>query len=131
MYAGNDCWFESTTPNCKFTRTHELMLDKKKHKIVRYKNIDTLDKRLMNSVMNDFEGTPYDKGDLVDFFISGVIFENFKNVVRILGDRSKKFSVCSTSLGYILKSGGMCIDVQTTDPAFFVNRNDLFQTIKG
>lgn len=130
MYDKDGFFFESTTPNCRFIHTSKLDLDKKKYLIVRCKKIDKLNRTLMREKMNDLEGTPYDIGDLADFFITGVLLGYFKDNISLIGDRTKKYLVCSTALGTILKVGGFPIIPQVTDPAFFVNRPDLFTIIK-
>lgn len=131
MYVGGNIWFESTTPVCRYITTEDLLFTKKKYKIVRLKEMNNLDKHMMRSTMDDLAGTPYDKGDLVDFFISGVLFNNFKDVITVLGDRAKEYTVCSTALATVLKNGGMIIDPKITDPSFFVNRPDLFELIEA
>lgn len=115
-------------PVCKWTAIDSLDLDRKQWKIVRYHS--TLDSAAMLQAAYRLIHTPYDKGDLLDFALSGWL-GRAANVVSLFGDRANKYRVCSTAAADVLATGGAKFQMPTTqiDPAYFANVSDDWQTV--
>lgn len=66
--------------------------------------------------------TPYDKGDLLDFALSGWL-GRAANVISLFGDRANKYRVCSTAAAEVLQAGGaqFQMPISQVDPAYFAN----------
>lgn len=75
--------------------------------------------------------TPYDKGDLLDFALSGWL-GRAANTISLFGDRADKYRVCSTAAAEILQSGGAQFRLPPTqiDPAYFANMPDDWSIIR-
>lgn len=126
----NGRFFEATTPVCRWTRFAELNLGRKQWKVVRYKS--ALNRSAMLRTAYNLIHTPCDKGDLLDFALSGWLGRAAK-VISLFGDRANKFRVCSTAAAEVLQAGGAQFQMPTTevDPAYFVNVVEDWQTIVG
>lgn len=72
--------------------------------------------------------TPYDKGDLLDFALSGWL-GRAANLISLFGDRANKFRVCSTAAAEVLAAGGakFRMPISQVDPAYFANMPDDWQ----
>jgi len=129
-------FFEATTPVCRWTKLSELALDKKEWRVALWR--ETLDTAAMLDVAERLIGTPYDKGDLIDLGLAGLVGW-FTKHVRIFGDRAKKYRVCSTAAAEILHAGGARLfwrgkplPPDETDPAAFENQPaDLWQVLEA
>lgn len=125
----NGRFFEATTPACRWTELDALQLEKKKWSVVRYIGpispigpIKALDSAAMLHAAYNLIHTPYDKGDLLDFALSGWL-GRAANTISLFGDRANKYRVCSTAAAEVLQAGGAQFQMPTTqvDPAYFAN----------
>jgi len=152
----NGRFFEMTTPVGKWTPLSEVLLEKKKWKVARYKqglqNVEAMEAKASNMV-----GKKYDVGDLLDFGFSGLLGV-FAKRFRLFGDRGEKYTVCSTALAKVLKAGGAQLSISrkdlrpsaeiaeafknpsidtivlednTIDPAYFVNNPSHWEVIES
>lgn len=116
----NGRFFEATTPRCRWTGLDELHLERKKWKLVRFHK--PLNRGAMLQAAYRLIHTPYDKGDLLDFALSGWL-GRAAHVISLFGDRANKYRVCSTAAAEVLAAGGATfrMPVSQIDPAYFAN----------
>ena len=121
-------FFEATTPVCKWTSFDTLVLDRKRWKLVRCRS--PLASSAMLQTAYRLINTPYDKGDLLDFALSGWL-GRAANLISLFGDRANKFRVCSTAAAEVLRAGGAQFHLPVThiDPAYFANVTDDWRVI--
>ena len=116
----NGRFFEATTPVCRWTELDSLALNGKEWMLVRYSS--PLNPQAMLQTAYRLINSPYDKGDLLDFALSGWL-GRAANVISLFGDRADKFRVCSTAAAEVLQSGGAQFSMPPSqiDPAYFAN----------
>ena len=121
-------FFEATTPICKWTPLDSLDLNRKRWKLVRYRS--PLDSAAMLKAAYRLIHTPYDKGDLLDFALSGWL-GRAASVIALFGDRANKYRVCSTAAAEILEAGGAQFHLPPSqiDPAYFANVPEDWEVI--
>jgi len=145
-------FFEMTVPNGCWTPLADIALNSKDWKVARYRGQTPLDPAAMAAVAQEMVGKPYDKGDLLDFALSGLA-GLFARTFRILGDRANKYRVCSTAAAKVLVAGGAQIRVvradlqpdaeiahnfsgdttilpdDAVDPAYFINNPSTWEVV--
>jgi hypothetical protein len=117
-------FFEATVPNCQWVTLESLVLGKKDWCVARPRF--TLDVQGMYLRAGALNGTPYDKGDLIDFELSRI----FGWRLHVFGDRAHKYAVCSTAAASVILAGGgmirgpdhMPVVADAVDPATFENQ---------
>ncbi len=121
-------FFEATTPVCRWIAIDRLVLGRKHWIIVRSRT--ALDNAAMLQAAYRLVHTPYDKGDLLDFALSGWL-GRAANIISLFGDRADKYRVCSTAAAEILQAGGAPFQFPITqvDPAYFANMPEDWQTV--
>lgn len=121
-------FFEATTPVCRWTSLEDAGLEKKHWIIVRYHK--PLDSVAMLQAADRLIHTPYDKGDLLDFALSGWL-GRAAHVISLFGDRANKYRVCSTAAAEILAAGGarFRFPISQIDPAYFANVDEDWQIV--
>lgn len=136
-------FFEATAPVCRWVTLGELALEKKDWNVVRWAGVAYGSEYVLNvpamlTVAEKLIGTPYDKGDLIDFGLAGLLGWSTK-YIRIFGDRAKKYRVCSTAAAAVVYAGGARLFYEgeelspdATDPAAFENQPaHLWQIMEG
>lgn len=123
-------FFEATTPRCQWTALEDLHLTRKRWKLVRYHA--ALNSVAMLQCAYRLVHTPYDKGDLLDFALSGWLGRS-QNLISLFGDRANKFRVCSTAAAEVLSAGGaqFHLPVSQIDPAYFANVTSDWRLIRS
>jgi hypothetical protein len=133
----NGRFFEATTPRCRWTNIDDLQLDRKHWRIARYIGpishigpIKTLNRAAMLQSAYRLIHTPYDKGDLLDFALSGWL-GRAANTISLFGDRANKYRVCSTAAAEVLQAGGAQFQLPPSqvDPAYFVNVSEDWRLV--
>lgn len=124
----NGRFFEATTPRCKWTALDDLKLKAKKWKLLRHR--EALDRGTMLQAAYRLIHTPYDKGDLLDFALSGWL-GRAANLISLFGDRANKYRVCSTAAAEVLHAGGarFKLPISQIDPAYFANMPQEWQMV--
>ncbi|MEW5702949.1 MAG: hypothetical protein AB1792_12070 [Candidatus Zixiibacteriota bacterium] len=109
-------FFEMTTPVGQWTDLATLKLDKKRWKVGRYRHQSAtgLDADAMRATADAMVGNPYDRGDLLDFALAGLV-GFFARILRIFGDRRHKYRVCSTAAAKVLVAGGAQMRISHAD----------------
>lgn len=126
VHVGGGLFFECTTPKAKYTHFLDMEVSQTgRFKIARSDYSNVLQTSLFLAACEELAGIPYDKMELLDFAISGIL-GIFKDRISILEKRESKYRVCSTGVAEVLSKGKIPFleRITSVTPAYFANEAD-------
>lgn len=120
--------FEMTWPAGRFQTIAAAALEEKAQRglvrVYRWTQ-GRIDVRQLHARAGIWIGRQYDLGDLVDFALSGLL-GTWNRIVRVAGDRARRFAVCSTAAADVLAAAGVrwADSIESIDPNYPANRPD-------